>query len=371
MQPSIEFGQWLCGQSVDATAALRLVGHQSGVAQHLEVLGDCGATEVEPLAEFTRRQLLAGEDFQQLPAHRVRQSDEDAIGGRHIPQYTSEISDTSMAERSGIAGKPIRTRGRAPATERTFSPCPRRATFHFVHFAWEQLAPRVHRCRLPFCDVTIGLIHGSTAALLVDTGTTLTEAAAVDSDVRELAGRPVTHIVLTHKHFDHVLGSSWFAGADIYCAPDVVEYLASATGLIRRDALRYGADAAEIDRAIAALRPPQHGVYDAVIDLGDRRVTVAFLGGGHTTSDLVVVAPGSDADEAPSVVFTGDLVEESADPAIDADSDVAAWPGTLDRVLAAGGPDASYVPGHGAVVDAEFIRGQRDWLRRRAGLTPG
>ena len=63
------------------------------------------------------------------------------------------------------------------------------------------------------------------------------------------------------------------------------------------------------------------------------------------------------------VVFSGDLIEESGDPAIDADSDVAAWPGTLDRLLAVGGPDAIYVPGHGSVVDAEFVRRQQDWLQ--------
>jgi glyoxylase-like metal-dependent hydrolase (beta-lactamase superfamily II) len=243
-------------------------------------------------------------------------------------------------------------------------------TFLSVHFAWEQLTGRVHRCRLPFCDVTIGLVRGRTGALLVDTGTTLVEAAAVDADVRQLAGCPITHVVLTHKHFDHVLGSSVFAKAEVYCAPEVVEYLSSATNDIRDDALRYGADAAEIDRAIAALRPPHRGIYDAVVDLGDRRVTITYLGRGHTTSDLVVVVPGAD-DDGRVVVFTGDLVEESADPAIDSDSDVVAWPTTLDRVLAIGGPGAIYVPGHGKIVDAEFIRRQRDWLKGRSGFESG
>ncbi len=233
-----------------------------------------------------------------------------------------------------------------------------------MHFAWERLAERVHRCRLPFCDVTVGLVWGPTGALVVDTGTTLVEAAAIDADVRRIAGHAVTHVVLTHKHFDHVLGSSVFADADVYCAPEVVEYLASATDRLRADALSYGADAAEVDRAIAALRPPRHGTYDAVIDLGDRAVTVAHLGRGHTSSDLVVVAPAVDGDGR-VVVFTGDLVEESADPAIDADSDAAAWPATLDRVLAIGGPRAIYVPGHGKVVDAAFVRRQRDWLREQ------
>ncbi|OMC07817.1 MBL fold metallo-hydrolase [Mycobacterium sp. SP-6446] len=238
-----------------------------------------------------------------------------------------------------------------------------------MHFAWEPLTDNAYRCRLPFCDVTVGLVCGRSGALLVDTGTSLTEAAAIDADVRQLARCPVTHIVLTHKHFDHVLGSAMFAGAEIYCAPEVVEFLSSSTALIRADALDHGADAAEIDRAIAALRTPDHAVYDTVIGLGDRTVTIAYLGRGHTASDLVVMAPGNDNDRA--VVFTGDLVEESADPAIDADSDVTAWPATLDRLLALGGPDAIYVPGHGKIVDPEFIRRQRNWLRERANLQSG
>jgi glyoxylase-like metal-dependent hydrolase (beta-lactamase superfamily II) len=240
----------------------------------------------------------------------------------------------------------------------------------FVHFTWERLTGSVHRCRLPFCDVTIGLVQGRTGTLLVDTGTTLAEAAAIDADVQQLTGRSVSHIVLTHKHFDHVLGSSLFSGADVYCAPEVVEYLSSAAEDIRADATQHGADAAEIDRAIAALRPPRRGVYDAVIDLGDRTIAVTYLGRGHTTSDLVVIVPGTDRGDR-MVVFTGDLVEESADPAIDADSDVAAWPGTLVRLLATGGPEAIYVPGHGSIVGADFIRRQRDWLGRRAALDPG
>ncbi len=231
-----------------------------------------------------------------------------------------------------------------------------------MHFAWQQLTDSVRRCRLPFCDVTVGLVHGRTGTLLVDTGTTLAEAAAIERDAQQITGGPITHVVLTHKHFDHVLGSSQFAEAEIYCAPEVVEYLSSATDQICRDALHYGADAAEIDRAIAALRPPRRGMYDATIDLGGRTATITHPGRGHTTSDLIVVVPAADGEENPTVVFTGDLVEESADPAIDADSDVAAWPGTLDRVLEIGGPNAIYVPGHGRVVDAEFIHRQRDSL---------
>ena len=232
------------------------------------------------------------------------------------------------------------------------------------HFAWERLTAGVHRCRLPFCDVTIGLVGGRTGALLVDTGTTLAEAAAIDADARRIAGRPVTHVVFTHKHFDHVLGSSMFAEADVYCAPEVAEYLSSETDQLRADALSYGADAAEVDRAIAALRPPRHGIYGAVIDLGDRAVTIAHPGRGHTTSDLVVVVhPG----RAQAGWWCSPVIS-SRNPPTPRSTPIPMWRPGRQRWTGYSrsvGPQAIYVPGHGKVVDAEFIRRQRDWLSAR------
>src|SRR6185437_5532621 len=151
-----------------------------------------------------------------------------------------------------------------------------------MHFDWESLTDSVCRCRLPFLDVTVGLVQGSAGALLVDTGTTLTEAKAIRDDVREIAGCDVTHVVLTHKHFDHVLGSGLFSDAERYCAPEVVDCLSAETDQLRDDALSYGANEAEIYCAIAALQAPQHAVDDAVIDLGNRQVSVARPGRGHT-----------------------------------------------------------------------------------------
>ncbi len=228
-------------------------------------------------------------------------------------------------------------------------------------FDWERLADGVVRCRLPLLDVTVGLVYGRGGAVLVDSGTTLPEGRGIARDVYEMAGRAVSHIVLTHNHFDHILGSSAFDCAEMYCAPEVAETMAERTDHLRVDALRYGANAAEVDRAIAALRRPEHLVTSAVIDLGECVVSISHPGRGHTDHDLIAVVTGSDK----PVVFCGDLVEESGDPSVDADSDPAAWPATLDGVLGAGGDDAVFVPGHGAVVDAPFVRRQRDWLRTK------
>lgn len=235
-----------------------------------------------------------------------------------------------------------------------------------MNLDWEQLTVSVHRCRLPFLDVTVGLVEGSRGVLLVDAGTTLTEAAVVRADVGTLTGRAVTHVVLTHKHFDHVLGSSGFPDAELHAMPEVAAHMAAGRAQLRADALAYGADPDEIDRTIAAMRTPDRLVRDDVIELGRRTVSVLHPGRGHTTADLVVVVPEMAGAGGPTVVFCGDLVEQSADPAVDDDSDMRAWPATLDRVLEAGGPDAVYVPGHGAVVDSAFVRSQQAWLRGRA-----
>lgn len=230
-----------------------------------------------------------------------------------------------------------------------------------MHHHWESLRDGVHRCRLPFLDVTVGVVHGDRKTLLIDCGTTLSEAHAIADDVRELTGSSVTDVVLTHHHFDHILGSAGFGGAVLHAPAAVAEALTSRIGAVRAHALEYGADAAEVDRAIAGLRGPDHIVTATDLDLGGRSVHLELPGPGHTDHDLVVVVPPVSAGQQ-IVVFCGDLVEESADPAIDAGSDLAAWPRALDRLLTLGGSDAVYVPGHGAVVDAPFVRAQRDWL---------
>ena len=107
-----------------------------------------------------------------------------------------------------------------------------------VNYEWEQLADRVYRCRLPFLDVTVGLVHGAAAVLLIDCGTTLAEAHGIAEDVRELTGADVTHLVMTHHHFDHILGSGGFPGAQTYAAAPVALALSTGVDTVRASALQ-------------------------------------------------------------------------------------------------------------------------------------
>ncbi|MYV56199.1 MBL fold metallo-hydrolase, partial [Streptomyces sp. SID3212] len=117
-----------------------------------------------------------------------------------------------------------------------------------------------------------------------------------------------------------------------------------------------------------ALVLPGHAVSgELTLDLGGARVLLANVGPGHTAHDLALLVPAGDG--SPPVLFCGDLVEESGEPQAGPDAITARWPASLDRLLALGGEDALYVPGHGAMVDAGFVRAQRDALAVRFGVS--
>ncbi|MEO3973365.1 MBL fold metallo-hydrolase [Streptomyces sp. CAU 1734] len=230
-------------------------------------------------------------------------------------------------------------------------------------FGWERLADGVGRRRLPGWDATCGLIAGTAGALLYDTGSTLREGAELRLQAQALlGGRRVTHIALSHPHFDHVMGTAAFAGVAVFGAAGTETVLPAEREALRADAVRFGVPEAEAAESAELLVEPSHPVSgERTLDLGGgRRVVLADVGPGHTGHDLAVLVPGS-----PAVVFCGDLVEESGEPQAGPDAVPSGWPAALDRLLALGGEDAVYVPGHGAVVDAAFVRAQRDTLAER------
>ncbi|MFC5720176.1 MBL fold metallo-hydrolase [Streptomyces gamaensis] len=231
---------------------------------------------------------------------------------------------------------------------------------------WERLAPGVARRRLPGWDATAGVAAGASGVLVVDTGSSLREGAEIRREAEELCGRRVTHIALTHPHFDHVLGTAAFAGVRVYGAAGLAEALSRGREELRADAVRHGADPRAAAEACELLVRPGHEVAgELTLDLGGGvRALLAAVGPGHTAHDLAVLVTGTGG---PAVLFCGDLVEESGEPQAGPDALPARWPATLDRLLALGGEDALYVPGHGAVVDARFVREQRAVLAARYG----
>ena len=124
----------------------------------------------------------------------------------------------------------------------------------------------------------------------------------------------MTHLALTHPHFDHVLGAAAFAGVEIFGAVGVDTVLDQGRDELRADAVAQGLDPAAAAEAADLLVHPRHLVCgEWTLDLGGIQVLLANVGPGHSGHDLVVLVPG-DADGGPEVVFCGDLVEESGEP---------------------------------------------------------
>ncbi|MBH5334792.1 MBL fold metallo-hydrolase [Streptomyces pactum] len=229
---------------------------------------------------------------------------------------------------------------------------------------WEHLAPGVARRRMPGWDETVGVVAGDHGVLVVDAGATPADGAALYREITGLFGRRPTHVVLTHPHFDHVMGAAGFTGCEVYAAVGMDGVLSRGRDELRGDAERHGVPAATAAEAAELLVTPHHLVSgELTVDLGGgRRVVIANVGPGHTGHDLAVLVPGP-----VPVVFCGDLVEESGEPQAGPDAVPARWPAAMDRLLALGGEEARYVPGHGAVVDAAFVRAQRDELAGPSG----
>ncbi|MEU9306202.1 MBL fold metallo-hydrolase [Streptomyces sp. NPDC048256] len=236
-------------------------------------------------------------------------------------------------------------------------------TVTWEELGWERVAAGVGRVRLPGWDCTAGLVVGAGAVLMIDAGSSLAEGARLRTWAEELTGSRVTHLALTHPHFDHVFGAAAFAGAEVFGAVGVDTVPAEE---LRADAVRNGLDETAAAEAADTLVRPRHLVCgEWTLDLGGgRQVLLANVGPGHTAHDLAVLVPGS-----PETVFCGDLVEESGTPQAGPDAVPSHWPAALDRLLELGGEDALYVPGHGAVVDAAFVRAQRDALAARFGVS--
>lgn len=219
---------------------------------------------------------------------------------------------------------------------------------------WRQVRDGVWMIHLEPAGVNAGLVVGRDAVLLIDTGSSPEQGRLLGESVRALLGRPVTHVVITHWHFDHFFGLGGLDGVTSFGHESIMDHLTGPDPDVDPEAVR---DQLGVD--VATLAAPTETISLAkALDLGGRRVEIVYPGPGHSDGDLCVFVPDA------HVVFTGDLVETSGDPAVGPDSVVEKWPQALEEVLEGGGhaDDLLFVPGHGDPVDADFVADQRGGL---------
>ena len=185
--------------------------------------------------------------------------------------------------------------------------------------------------------VNIGLVVGPSGCLVIDTGSSPEQGAAVRAAAERFAGVPVVAVVVTHWHFDHLFGLAGFPGVPGFAHETVLDRLA-------------GPDCREVAESLgvdvhALASPSETFSLARVIDAGGRRVEVVHFGRGHTDGDLVVIVPDA------GLIFTGDLLESAGPPTFGADSYLRAWPSAVDGILGLVGEHTVLIPGHGAPMD--------------------
>jgi glyoxylase-like metal-dependent hydrolase (beta-lactamase superfamily II) len=178
------------------------------------------------------------------------------------------------------------------------------------------------------------------------------------ADLRRVTSQPVLFAVNSHQHWDHTYGNGVVQGegAELICHETAAARLPEHAAEVRRSAAE---DVDEDPRyagvAATEIVVPSRTFSSAIsLDLGDRLVELVHPGRGHTAGDLVVRVPDAD------VVLAGDLVEEGNPPGFGDDCYPLEWPHTLDTVLSLSTSSTVVVPGHGAVVDREYVEGQRN-----------
>lgn len=219
-----------------------------------------------------------------------------------------------------------------------------------------EVADRVWVARHPWLDANLALVGGSRGLVVVDTHASTRIGREIADDARALGAGDVLSVVVTHAHWDHVLGTAALRDAFGDDLP-VHAHESCVDELVAWGADRPSYDGEEVVPGEVDASPlvlPDHPFSStAVIDLGDRALELVHPGRGHTSGDLVVRVPDAD------VLLAGDLVEESAPPAWGPDSFPMEWPLALDVTLQLCTPATVVVPGHGAPVDKAFVRDQR------------
>lgn len=206
----------------------------------------------------------------------------------------------------------------------------------------------------------LGVVIGD-SIVVIDPGASRAQGEALYAAIRQRSDRPISHVILTHMHPDHILGAEVFAeaGARVTANARLPDALAlRGESWLRGIPDQIGAGALAGTRIVAvdlAVTAPQ------TIDLGPRKLILTPVPTAHTDNDLTVL------DAATGTLFTGDLVFQGLTPSID--GSLTGWLDWID-LGPPPGPDGAlprlFVPGHGPVTDswADAITPERRYLDR-------
>jgi glyoxylase-like metal-dependent hydrolase (beta-lactamase superfamily II) len=159
------------------------------------------------------------------------------------------------------------------------------------------------------------------------------------AEIKKVTPQPVTHVLVTHYHADHIYGLQTFkdAGAKIIAHRAGQLYLNSETARLRLEASRQEL-APWVNAQTQLVEADQWIDGASSLTVGGVEFQIKPVGPAHTPEDLVVYMPSE------KVLFAGDLVFRSRIPFV-GQADSRHWITALNSLLAFN--TAVIVPGHG------------------------
>lgn len=183
-------------------------------------------------------------------------------------------------------------------------------------------------------------------------------------EIARVTAQPVTHVVVTHYHADHIYGLQEFRkrGARIIAQRGALDYIHSDTAASRLRASRVDL-APWIDERTELVLPDQWVDGETELVVGGQRLLLQPVGPAHTPEDLVVFLPSE------SVLFAGDMVFRGRIPFV-GQADSRQWIAALDTLLKMNAKVV--VPGHGGLstqarTDLQLTRDYLAFLRETMG----
>lgn len=227
-----------------------------------------------------------------------------------------------------------------------------------------------------------GIIALGNGTLVFDTFLTPTAARDLRAVAEALTGQPVVYVVNSHYHMDHIHGNVVFDDAHIIATGKTRERMATRGREIIAQAREHPDDLTRFDEEIAkpatpelrddlrALQGDYSALYAALPELtlrlpditfdhrlslhgADRTVEVLSFGGGHTSSDAILLL------RAERIAFLGDLLGVRMHPSF-GQADLEQWDTILERIEAL--DIQTVVPGHGSVGTRDDVATLREYL---------
>jgi glyoxylase-like metal-dependent hydrolase (beta-lactamase superfamily II) len=202
-----------------------------------------------------------------------------------------------------------------------------------------------------------GFVITPTSVVVIDALGSPRLAERLTAEIKKLTPLPISDVILTHYHADHIYGLQYFKqlGAKVTAHVAAKEYIQSDTARLRLEASRTDL-APWIDDQTRLVEADTWISGPTALKIGGWVFEIDHVGPSHTPEDLTVFVPNE------KVLFAGDLFFNGRLPFV-GKANSSQWIRSLDQMLK---HDATaVVPGHGpaSMNPKKDIAMTRDYLK--------